>query len=106
MNGTYAGFLVLIIGFLLLGVIDTLLFMPKLSRYKQITLGMPEQEMLKIMGKGYDKSLLKNNKNKYEWRINATSYGYRGFRTYSGVRKVDIVTQNGVVIEVRPYNVG
>ena len=106
MNGTYAGFLVLIIGFLLLCGIDTLLFMPKLNRYKQITLGMPEQEMLKIMGKGYDKSLLKNNKNKYEWRINATSYGHKGFRTYSGVRKVDIVTQNGVVIEVRPYNVG
>ena len=70
---------------------------------------MKESEMLSIMGGGYNRSLLKNNRIKYEWRINATSTGVsnRGVssRSYSGVKKVDIYTKDGYVEEVRPYNV-
>lgn len=70
---------------------------------------MKEKDMLEIMGKGYNRSLLKNNRVKYEWRINASSYGtsYKGVsaRTYSGVKKVTIYTINGYVEEVRPYNI-
>ena len=80
------------------------------SKVDSITLGMPEQQMLSIMGSGYNRSLLKNNRTKYEWRLsNAHSSGvsYRGMssRTYSGVRKVAIYCKDGVVEEVKPYNV-
>ena len=79
------------------------------SVYEQITLGMPEKEMLGIMGSGYSRSLLKNNRTKYEWRYsNGSSYGTYGhgmsMRTYSGVIKVIIYCKDGVVEEVRPYN--
>lgn len=81
----------------------------QLQRYWEVQIGMPEQLMLEIMGEGYNRSLLKNNRVKYEWRINASSYGssYKGFstRSYSGVKKVTIYTKNGVVEEVKPYNV-
>ena len=81
----------------------------QLRRYDKVTLGMSESEMLKIMGKGYNRSLLKNNRVKYEWRINATSRStrYKGMSitSHSGVHKVDIYVKDGVVEEVRPYNV-
>ena len=80
-----------------------------MRRYKRIELGMTEDEMLKIMGKRYNRSLLKDNRKKYEWRINAsstgTSYGGVHQRSYSGVKKVDIYVKNGMVEEVRPYNI-
>jgi len=81
----------------------------QLQRYWEIQIGMSEYEMLDIMGEGYNRSLLKNNRVKYEWRINATSYGssYKGVsvRSYSGVKKVTIYTKDGYVEEVKPYNV-
>lgn len=81
----------------------------QLQRYWNVEIGMPEEEMLDIMGEGYNRSFLKNNRVKYEWRINATSVGssYKGtsFRSYSGVKKVTIYTKNGFVEEVKPYNV-
>lgn len=81
----------------------------QLQKYWDVEIGMSEDEMLSIMGKGYNRSLLKNNRVKYEWRINASSYGtsYKGFstRTYTGVKKVTIYTKNGYVDEVKPYNV-
>lgn len=78
----------------------------QLKKYEQIRIGMPEEEMLKIMGSGYNKSSLKNNRFKYEWRINASSAknGFGG-RMYSGVRKVDIYVKDGVVEEIKPFNV-
>lgn len=66
---------------------------------------MPEDEMLSIMGDHYNKSLLKNGRVKYEWRIRASSHSVYGVRFYSGVRKVSIYVKDGVVEEVRPYNV-
>lgn len=80
--------------------------------YINIYLGMSEYEMLKIMGPGYNKSLLKNNRVKYEWRINGSShgssYGYGRYRsyhsTYTGVSKVDIYVKDGLVEEVKPFN--
>lgn len=77
----------------------------KLRRYTSIQIGMSESEMLAIMGKGYNRSLLKNNRTKYEWRINASSSGYGSTRIYSGIRKVDIYVKDGYVEEVKPYNV-
>ena len=81
----------------------------QLQRYWDVEIGMSEEEMLGIMGEGYNRSFLKNNCVKYEWRINATSVGtsYKGtnFRSYSGVKKVTIYTKNGFVEEVKPYNV-
>lgn len=78
------------------------------SKVDSITLGMSEGEMLEIMGNRCTKSLLKNNRTKYEFRFsNATSTSVRGTgtRVYSGVRKVVIYCKDGVVEEVRPYNV-
>lgn len=81
----------------------------QLRRYWDIEIGMSEDEMLDIMGEGFNRSLLKNGRTKYEWRINATSYGHytKGFstRTYSGVHKVTIYTKNGLVEEVKSHNV-
>lgn len=81
----------------------------QLDRYWDVQIGMSEIMMLNIMGEGYDRSLLKNGRVKYEWRINASSYGtyYKGFstRNYTGVRKVTIYTKDGFVEEVKPYNV-
>lgn len=81
----------------------------QLKKYWEIEIGMSEYEMLDIMGNGYNRSLLKNNRAKYEWRINASSYGssYNGVsvRNYSGVKKVVIYTKDGYVEEVKPYNI-
>jgi len=77
----------------------------QLKRYTRITLGMSENQMLQIMGGNYNCSLLAGNKKKYEWRINASSRGYSGYREYSGVSKVAIYTKDDSVIEVKPYNV-
>ena len=81
----------------------------QLQKYWDVKIGMTESEMLNLMGEGYNRSLLKNNRIKYEWRINASSYGssYKGIssRYYSGVKKVDIYVKNGIVEEVKPYNV-
>lgn len=81
----------------------------QLQRYWDVEIGMTEDEMLDIMGDGFNRSLLKNNRKKYEWRINARSYGtsYKGVstRSYSGVKKVTIYTKDGFVEEVKPYNV-
>lgn len=80
------------------------------NRVNHISLGMSESKMLKIMGRRYNKSLLKNNRVKYEWRYSngvSTGTSYRGVsvRKYSGVSKVDIYCKNGCVEEVRPYNI-
>ena len=77
----------------------------KLEKNWDVEIGMSESEMLNIMGKGYNRSLLKNNRVKYEWRINATSYSSGNTRSYSGVKKVTIYTKDGYVEEVKPYNV-
>ena len=77
----------------------------QLRRYTQIQIGMTADEMLSVMGSGYNVSQLKGNRQKYEWRIAASSTGSKGFRTYSGVHKVDIYVKNGYVEEIRPYNV-
>lgn len=77
-------------------------------------LGMSEHEMLEIIdrtsyGGMHNKSLLKNNRVKYEWRIsNGTSsgYSYKGFsmREYFGVEKLVVYCKDGVVEEIKPYN--
>ena len=81
----------------------------QLQRYWDVEMGMTEEEMREIMGDGYNRSLLKNNRVKYEWRINATSQStsYKGisYREYSGVKKVTIYLKDGFVEEVKPYNV-
>ena len=99
--------IIFIIG--IVGVIIQKRQMNQLKQYWNVRIGMTEYEMLSIMGEGYNRSLLKNNRTKYEWRINGTSYSsyYRGIsvRSYSGVKKVAIYTRDGYVEEVKPYNV-
>ena len=68
------------------------------NRVNKISLGMSESEMFKIMGRRYNKSLLKNNRVKYEWR-------YSNGGRYSNVIKVDIYCKNGCVEEVRSHNI-
>ena len=81
----------------------------KLQKYWDVEIGMTDHEMLSIMGEGYSRGILKNNRVKYEWRINAKSYGssFKGVsvRSYTGVRKVTIYTRNGYVEEIKPYNI-
>lgn len=81
----------------------------QLQCYWNIEIGMSEKEMLSIMRSGYSRSLLKNNRIKYEWRINAKSYNssFKGasVRNYTGVKKVTIYTRNGYVEEIKSYNV-
>ena len=77
-------------------------------------LGMSEHEMLEIIGRTsyggmHNKSLLKNNRVKYEWHIsNGTSsgYSYKGFsmREYFGVEKLVVYCKDGIVEEIKPYN--
>lgn len=79
------------------------------STVEQIELGMSEEEMLSIMGGNPNRSLLKNNRVKYEWRYSngsSTGYSHKGYSTrqYHGVRKVTIYCKDGYVEEVKPYN--
>lgn len=77
-------------------------------------LGMSEHEMLEIIdrtfyGGKHNKSLLKNNRVKYEWRISngiSQGFSYKGFSTreYTGVKKLDVYCKDGVVVEIKPYN--
>lgn len=94
---------------IIIGVISAKRRINKLRRYLRVSIGMPEDEVMVIMGRGYARSLLKDGRTKYEWRIEATSYGtsYRGHstRAYSGVKKVDIYIKNGVVEEVKSLNI-
>lgn len=64
-------------------------------RHKKVELGMPEDKMLEIMGGGYSRRLLTNNRVEYEWHINESRF--------SGVMKVTIYTKDGRVEEVKPY---
>ena len=108
MDGTIL-IIIIVIFIVFITMIYTIGKKEKLRKYQKVSIGMSETEMLAIMGGGYNKSLLKNNRSKYEWRINATSSGYssHGFstRSYSGVHKVTIMVKDGLVEEVRPYNV-
>lgn len=105
----FVGFLVVSVVLLILTLIIGIYKRSVLRRYRFIEIGMEEDEMLSIMGGRYNRSSLKNNVYKYEWRINATSYGSYGngfsSRSYSGVRKVDIYVKDGRVFEIRPHNV-
>ena len=77
-----------------------------LYNYESVVIGMPLEEMLDIMGDDYNLSSLKNNRQKYEWRVNSISKPkYGNSIEYSGVKKVVIYVKNGVVEEIRPYNV-
>lgn len=102
-------FAVVVFGVVFISVAKKNKQLEQLQRYWDVEIGMTEEEMLDIMGEDFNRSLLKNNRVKYEWRINATSRGtsYKGisYREYSGVKKVTIYLRNGIVVEVRPYNV-
>lgn len=82
-----------------------LLTKPRLRNYEKIYLGMEENEMLKVMGGHPNKTLFKDGRIKYEWRINGSSISQGNVRFYSGVKKVSIYVKNGLVEEVRPLNV-
>lgn len=82
-----------------------LLTKPRLRNYEKIYLGMEENEMLKVMGGHPNKTLFKDGRIKYEWRINGSSISQGNVRFYSGVKKVSIYVRNGLVEEVRPLNV-
>ena len=96
--------------FLLIYVIAILIFIISAIRthkvkvntqaYKSIEIGMSETEMFEIMGKNYSRSLLKNERKKYEWKYDNYSTSYT-----SKVRKCIIYTRKGIVEEVRPYNI-
>ena len=105
-NLGYMRFYVLsLIGLFVLIMLYRSKFKKLMRSYEKVTLGMTEAEMLKIMGKKYNKSSLKNNRTKYEWRYNnGVSSSYHGIRYYSGVSKVDIYLKDGIVEEIRPYN--
>ncbi len=91
-----------------IAIFNSITKLRRLRKSEEIEIGMDEDEMLDIMGGGYTISHLKNNRTKYEWRINATSSGayYRGVstRSYSGVKKVTIYVKDGYVEEVKGYN--
>ena len=94
----------ILLGSVILGVILAYIEnkkVKKLRRYQDINIGMSENQMLNIMGKGYTRNILKNNRIKYEWRINASTY--KGVRT--NVRKVSIYTKNGKVCDVTTHNI-
>ena len=90
---------------IVLSVVVSVYKIKQLKRYTRIYIGMSSDEMLTIMGRNYNVSSLKNNRQKYEWRINSSSYGRYGYRSYTGVKKVDIYVKDGYVEEIRPYNV-
>ena len=77
----------------------------RLRRYLDIQIGMSEQDMLDIMGDGYSRSLLKDNRIKYDWRVTFSNYNSStgvGSLLNSGVR---VYTKDGYVEEVKPYNI-
>ncbi|SCY17778.1 hypothetical protein SAMN02910451_01638 [Butyrivibrio hungatei] len=84
----------------ILGACIVIAYVIKLERRKcvdKIHVGMSESKMFKIMGRRYNKSLLKNGRVKYEWR-------YSNGGRYRNVIKVDIYCKNGCVEEVRSHN--
>ncbi len=77
----------------------------KKNCYKRLRLGMSEEEMLAIMKGHYNKSYLKDNRIKCEWRYNnGMSGSIKGLRFYSGVSKCTVYLKNGVIEEIRPFN--
>lgn len=96
-------FSIIIIVIIILSIL--LLTKPRLRNYEKIYLGMEENEMLRIMGGHPNKTLFKDGRIKYEWRINGSSISQGSVRFYSGVKKVSIYVKNGLVEEVRPLNV-
>ena len=78
---------------------------PSLRNYEKIYLGMEENEMLKIMGGHPNKTLFKDGRIKYEWRIRSSSFSHSNIRVYNGTKIVSIYVKNGLVEEVRPTNV-
>lgn len=82
-----------------------------LQRYVDLKIGMSESRMLLIMGNDleYNVSQLKDNRKKYEWRINArsTTYYSHGIAStdYTGVKKLDVYLKDGCIEEIRPYNI-
>ena len=77
----------------------------RLRRYLDIQIGMSEQDMLDIMGDGYSRSLLKDNRIKYDWRVTFSNYNSStgvGSLLNSGV---SVYTKDGYVEEVKPYNI-
>lgn len=80
------------------------------DKISAIDIGMSESDMLYIMGGRPNKSLLKDNRVKYEWRYQngysagSTICGVR-MRGYSGVKKVTIYCKDGLVEEVKPFNI-
>lgn len=76
-----------------------------MQNYEDVYVGMNEDNMLDTIGSGYDTSYLKDGRKKYEWRINSTSYGYKGYRVNSGISKLTIYTKDDKVVEIKPYNI-
>ncbi len=98
--------ILVVLGLVVSYALDTNERKKQLERYLRIPLGMPEPEMLQIMGEGYNGSVLRDGRKMYEWHINETNAfpGNISSRWYSGVKKVSIYVKSGVVEEVSPYN--
>lgn len=73
----------------------------RLKRYLQISVNMPEHQMLDIMKGGYTRCLLSETEAKYEWRLPARSYPVFAVSSIIfGLSKVSFVNSIMLVISL------
>lgn len=79
-----------------------------LKHYRNVQIGMSEEEMLSIMG-GHPSVSNYQHKKKFEWFIRGTSSTYynNGIAStmYDPKKSVVITTENGVVTAIEPHNI-
>ena len=89
----------------------------RLKRYRELYIGMYEDDMLSIMGPGYSVSQLRDGTIKYTWSLSGESkIKGGGFQIGIGytssyvvernrAKRVVVVVEDERVVEIRPYNV-
>lgn len=92
-------------------------YIQRLKKYRQLYIGMYEDDMLSIMGPGYSIAQLRDGSVEYTWYLGGQSK-VQGGGTWMGSiyasshtveredsKKVVVVVENERVVEIRPYNV-
>lgn len=72
----------------------------KLKSYHNVWTGMPEDEMLKIMGSGYTKTTARGRV-KYVWKVAVPGIKVN----YKRAWKVTIFTKDDLVNEIKSFNI-
>ncbi len=103
----YNLFIAIILGIVLIISLPVILFCirehSQFSKSRKVTVGMPAEKMLKIMGREHERIFCRNKEIRYIWRLKGSAYTSSGITYYSGIRTVEIATKDNVVVSVKRY---